>query len=159
MNRRHFVVLLATTAMSACAGTGGQTPAQIAQTAITDAQLIANALSNVLPNLQGVSPAIASQVTMYAQQAVAAAQSLVATMTQAAAQPIIQQIQTDVTAVAATVQPYLKPGSTAATILSDAQVLMPLLLLAVGLTMQAAAKAGANPDASRARLQALPTRG
>jgi len=156
ITRRTLAALLPAVALAACAG---QTTSQLAQTIVTDAGLVANALTNVLPNLQGVPPGVADKVASYAQQAVGAAQSLVATITQAQAQPVIQQIQTDVNAVAAAVQPYVKPGSTAAVILADIQVLMPVLLLAAGLALPAAARAGTNQDTSRARLEALPRRG
>ena len=156
MNRRNLIALLTTTALAACAG---QTAAQIAQTVVADAQLVANALSNVLPNLQGVPPDVSGAVAMYAQKATAAAQSLVTTMTQAAAQPIIQQIQTDANAVADQVRPYLKQGSQAAQIMADVQLLLPVLLLAVGLAAPSAATPGASPDTARARLAVLPTRG
>ena len=59
-------------------------------------------------------------------------------------------------AVAAAVQPYVKSGSNCrAVILADVQVLMPVLLLAAGLALPAAARAGTNQDTSRARLEAL----
>ena len=153
MNRRQLLSTVPFLALAACAG---QTAAQIAQTAVTDAGLVANALSNVLPNLQGVPPDVSSLVATDAQKAVALAQSLVSTMTQASAQPIIQQIQTDANAVAAAVQPYVKPGSTAATILADVQVLLPVLLLAVGLAAPAAATPGGDVAAARTRLAASP---
>ena len=107
ITRRTLAALLPAAALTACAG---QTTAQLAQTVVTDAGLVANALTNVLPNLQGVPPGVADKVASYAQQAVGAAQSLVATMTQAQAQPVIQQIQTDVKAVAAAVQPVRQAG-------------------------------------------------
>ena len=157
MNRRQLLSTVPFLALAACAGQ--QTATQVAQTAITDAGLVANALVSVLPNLQGVPPDVSSLVATDAQKAIALAQSLNSTMTQASAQPIIQQIQTDATAVAAAVQPYVPPGSPAAMILADVQVLLPVLLLAGGLAAPAApaiATPGRDVAAARARLAASP---
>ena len=153
MNRRQLLSTVPFLALAACAG---QTATQVAQTAITDAGLVANALVSVLPNLQGVPPDVSSLVATDAQKAVTMAQSLNSTMTQASAQPIIQQIQTDATAVAAAVQPYVPPGSPAAMILADVQILLPVLLLAVGLAAPAPAMPGSDVAAARTRLAASP---
>jgi hypothetical protein len=146
--------MLATTALAAC--TTGQTNNQIAQTVLNDAITIANSLLNVLPNLPNVPPTVAATVTMYAQQAIAAAQSLSTSLSQTQAQPIIQQIQSAVEAVASAVQPYLAANPTAAGIVTDIQLALPILLSAVGLITGASASPGST--AAMLRLRALPKR-
>jgi hypothetical protein len=146
--------MLATTALAAC--TAGQTSAQITQTVLSDAITIANSVLNMLPNLPNLPPNVVATVTTYGQQAIAAAQSLSASMTQTQAQPIIQQIQADVLAVASAVQPYLAGNTAASNLLTDIQLALPVLLAAVGLLTGAAASPGST--AAMARLRALPKR-
>jgi hypothetical protein len=154
ITRRTLAVLLGATALSACAG---QTAAQIGQQAATDAALIATGLENFLSMAQGVPPATAAKITVYAQDVQRLAASLSASMTASQAQPIVQQIAADVTAVAQAAAGLVPPGSQAAQILADVQLVMPLLQIVVGIVSPAAAAPG-KADAARARLQALPRR-
>jgi maltose-binding protein MalE len=152
ITRRTLAALLPGVALAAC--TTGQTNNQIAQTVLNDAVTIANSLLNVLPNLPNVPAAVAGSVAMYAQQAIAAAQSLSTSLTQTQAQPVIQQIQADVEAVASAVQPYLAGNAAASGIVTDIQLALPVLLSAVGLITGAAASPGST--AAMTRLRALP---
>lgn len=155
MNRRHLLSIIPALAVTACAG---QTAAQIGQTAALDAALIGTGLENFVSLSPNMPPGTLAKVTAYAQDVQKLATGLSASMTATQAQPVVQQIAADVTAVAQAVAGMVQPGSQAAGILADVQLVMPLLLLAVQITSPAAAVPG-KAEAARTRLQALPSRG
>ena len=154
MNRRHLLTTIPLLAVAACAN---QTPAQIAATAVTDAQLIATGLQNFAA-ASGTAPATAAKIAPYVADALKLAGTLSASMAATQAQPIVQQIAADVTDVAQASAGLVPAGSPAAQILADVQFVMPLLQIAVGLAAPAGAAAG-SADAARARLAALPKSG
>ena len=138
-------------ALAACAG---QTAAQITQTALNYASTIANGVASFITTAQGIPAATVATIITYAKDAANAAGSLSSSMTQTTAQPVVQQIGADVSNVAQAVQSYVQPNSTAANILADLQLAMPLLEAAVGIVTLAGAPL--NAAAAMTRLQALP---
>jgi hypothetical protein len=157
LTRRHL--LASTVLMVPVAGCAGLTAAQIASDAVTYGPDIANALLTVVGMVTTVPANVATDV----QTAETVASQIVAGMTQTAAAPLVTQIGNALTDAASALTsgptPIVKPGSTAATILADAQLAMPLLQIAVGLLTAGATLGGPTPAqrmTAAARLHALP---
>ena len=130
------------------------TPAQltIASTAVTIAQVVANALGVLVP----LGGTVASGLLTYAQDAINVAQSLNASMAVTAAQPLVTKINADVNAVLNAL-PTPPAGSQEAAIIADIRTTMPTLLAAVQpLTAGATLVPNAAVTSAVARLQALP---
>jgi hypothetical protein len=156
MNRR---TLLATTILApvvaVLAGCNGQTAAQIAQTVVTDVGNVANAALSVAPLLLGVPAPTLSEIETYASDISTLAGEITTAMAQTDGQPILSKINTYVTDLADDAKPYVAAGSTGATILSDIQTLMPVILAGVGILLAGSAS-DVDVSAARARLAALP---
>ena len=164
MNRRAFLstsgLVAAGLALAACSALQGKTPQQIATVVITDAQLVANGLGNALPAISGVPAAVEAALAAAAKDAAQAAGDLSNAMTQNVAQPLVQRISADVSLFAKDVASFSQ-NKTVQSILADVQVLMPVIVTAVGLFLPVGVKA-ASPleiEAARARLAALPRKG
>ena len=161
MNRRAFLsttgLAAAGVALAACSQLKGASPQQIATVVVTDAQLVANGLASVLPAVSGIPANIEQTLSTAAKDAAQAAGDLTTTMTQNVAQPLVQRISGDVSLFAKDLAGFVN-NPTVKSILTDIQVLMPIIVTAVGLFLPAGAKA-ASPlevEAARARLAALP---
>jgi hypothetical protein len=141
-------------ALAACQG---QTAQQIAQAVVTNIGNVANAALSVAPKLTGAPTNVVTTITTDAGYISTLASTITTAMTQAAGQPVLSQINTYVTDLVNAAKPYVPAGSTAATILSDIQTVMPTILAAVGILLLGATQASA-PDVAAAqdRLAALP---
>lgn len=156
--------LLRTTALAvpaailgACTSTG-TTAATIAQTVVTDAADVANGLATFAAD--AVSLPNAAAIEGYAKDAVTIANTLVTSMTQTVAQPIISQIASDVTAVSAAVAGNISLSTTAQGILNDVVLALNILLPLVGLLAPSTSTtSAASGDAASAigYLHTLPT--
>jgi hypothetical protein len=148
------VSVLALLAVSACAGESAQ---QIAQSVLTDTSTIASAFQAEMPAIEAIQGVPAADVTK-AQAALADLQTVTGTLntslTATAAQPIIERVVADVEAFNAAVLPFVG-GTPVASVLEAANVLMPVIEIAVGLSAPAGAAANAlTPDEARVVLQA-----
>lgn len=142
-------------ALAACAGLTAQ---QIGQAALNDVSNVANAMAITVTNLKTVGnipPTVLSTIGTDATNAATAARNLSASMTQTQAQPVIQQVQTDVNTFLTDLGAFAT-NPTVQQIVQDIQLVMPLILLAAGMAVPAAAAPSGSVDAARARLAALP---
>jgi hypothetical protein len=162
MNRRRFLtgtaIGTAGLALAACANLKGLTAQGIAQQVVADAELVANGLAAVVPNLAGVPAALVTVIENVAKDAVQAANDLSATMTATAAQPLVQRIEADVQVVVKDVAGFVS-NVKVSQIISDIETLLPLVMTAVGLVVPAALAKASSPEdiaAARARLAQLP---
>lgn len=127
--------LLAGTALALAACSTGLTAAQIAAQTVTDAKLLANGFSGVLAGLQtlhDIPAASATIVTSALSSALAIAQSISSSMTTAAAQPLVTQIETDFSAALSALSVVTLPTPISG-IIAAIQVVLPLVETAVGL--------------------------
>ncbi len=151
LNRRMMLKttgLMFAGAVAACSTTGSLTPTTVA----TDITLIADGLATTFANIQFTLPA--AVMTALADLKVEAA-AIVSAETTAAAQPIVQRVVTDVTAVATATLSLLPAGSSAITVIQAALALLPGLETAVQLftAAKSGVAAGIAPNAARAILK------
>lgn len=136
--------------VAACAG---KTAAQVGQTVVSDVQLIGNALSASLPALavvSGLSASAVSSIQAAIGQIGTIGQQIVAGMTVAQGQPLVQQIETDFGTVLGIVSGLPLPGGISQ-VIAAVQILLPVVEAAVGMAVAAGAPAGAMTPA-KARL-------
>src|SRR6185437_15270383 len=164
MLRRNFLTGTATVgaaglALAACSTFKNlTTPQAIVQQVLNDAGIIANGLANVVPAIQGVPANIVTVLTDAAKDAETAASDLSATMTSNVAQPLVARIEGDVQTFVKDLAAFAT-SPTVQSIMSDIQIVLPLLVTAVGLALPAGvAKVASVADvaAARARLAVLP---
>ena len=159
MNRRSFLTAVCgSAALAGCAGLKGVSTQQVAGVVLNDTQIIANGLASVVPALPNIPQNISITLTITAQDAAKTASDLSVNMTQVQAAPLVSKIDSYV-------QVFVKDLATIPTnkvvqgIMADVQILMPLVLTAVGLVLPVATSKAASPSqiaAARARLAALP---
>lgn len=148
-------ILLAACAALPLAACAGVTPAQLASDAVTDLGLIANGFTALLPEVSGItglsSGAVAS-IENFLSEAKTTASNVSATITQAAALPVVQQIETyfqealNLLGVVSLPAPF-------STVITALKVLLPVVEAAVGLTAPVgAAPGGMTPAQARAVL-------
>lgn len=119
--------------LAACVG---QDAATIGQQVVTDVRLIANGLAAELPaisTLTGVDAATLADINAKVAEALAAAQQVVAGMAQSAAQPLVQQIGSDVAAVLAALGGVTSIPTNVQQIIAAVEALLPVVMAAVGL--------------------------
>jgi hypothetical protein len=137
----------------------GQTPEQLAQTAVSDAELVASAFSKELPTIQaltGIPTATLTELENYVSEAASVGSAIISGISVAQAGPIISQIKTYIgeALAIATVPPVstlLPPGVLA--VLEAANSLLPGLLAAVGLLAAPPVPPAYDPDTARAILK------
>lgn len=154
MQRRHFLALAPSVALGGCL-TG---PDQAIATVANDAKLIASGLQGVLVqlgnlNVAGLTPAILATVGSAVTNLQAVADAIAGVATNAAAQPLVQKIETYVNTIvsALAVLPLPPPISTA---LQAAAILLPIIEAAVGMVLPASTARAAKglaltPDQAR----------
>ena len=150
--RNAVVVAPVLALLTGCAWLKGKTAQQITQAVLSDIALVASGLVNVLPQLSaivGVPPSVAAIIA----DIKAVSGQLSANMTTTQAQPLVARIASDVqTLVQALIGIPLPPAVSSA--LKAVQVLMPVIMVAVGLfAPSAAAPGGMTPDQARAVLR------
>lgn len=149
------VVLSAPSLFLASCATSNVNNAQVAQAA-RDVAAIAGALEAELPALQqaGVPADTVAKVSTYVADLQTVSSALSTATTQAAAQPLVQRVESDVNAVLAAVNGLAIPGTPGA-VLRAAAALLPVIEAAVNLVVApAAAPATMTPDAARTVLNA-----
>jgi hypothetical protein len=153
---RGFTALSAASlVLAAC----GQTPEQLAQTAVSDAELVASAFSKELPTIQALTDIPAATLTElenYVSEAASVGSAIVSGISVAQAGPIISQIKTYIgealaIATAPPVSTLLPPGVLA--VLEAANSLLPGLLAAVGLLAAPPVPPTYDPGTARAILE------
>jgi hypothetical protein len=153
ISRRSILAVTPLAALAACAG---QSADQTIATVAADANTIAGGLQGVLAqlgplNVPGLTPSVISTVGVAVSQIQTVAASISGVTSAAAAQPLVQKIETYLNTIVAALAglPLPPPVSTA---LQAAAILLPIIEVAVGLVVQQAAKAapGAiSPDEAR----------
>jgi hypothetical protein len=138
--------------LAACAG---KTVDQSIATVVTDVSTIANGLQGTLTQLgalgvAGLTPAIVSTVGNYVADLQQVATQVSGATTTAAAQPLVQKVETYVNTIVSTLAliPLPPPISTA---LQAAAILLPVIEVAVGLLVPPTngASPGMTPDQAR----------
>lgn len=137
MYRRLFLVLASTSALAACANTSTNTNTTVSNLA-NDIALIAGGLQGVLPSIAAIHGLSASGLAKV-NQAVADLQVLAreigAVVDTTAAQSIVRQVETDVNAIITVVAALPSIPESVSLALQSASVLLPIIELAVGITV------------------------
>jgi hypothetical protein len=155
--RGSSALLAASLVLAACAG---QTAQQLAQTAVSDAELVASAFSKELPTIQaltGIPTTTLTELENYVSEAASVGSAIVSGISVAQAGPIVSQIKTYIgealaIATAPPVNALLPPG--VLEVLEAANSLLPGLLAAVGLLAAAPVASKYAPGQARTILQA-----
>jgi hypothetical protein len=144
-SRRIFLsrALLGSTALVAVSACTNLTPAQIAQQALTDTQLLASGVAKIIPQLStipGITAAVQASATSIINKIDSAAGTLSATITNETAQPIEAQIEGYFDSLVTIMDTFgtLLPADINS-ILVAAEVLLPFILQTVGLPAPASA--------------------
>jgi hypothetical protein len=156
ISRRSLVASTPLAALAMLGACAGKSADQTIATVAADANTIAGGLKGVLAqlgplNVPGLTPSVISTVGVAVSEIQTVAASLSGVTSAAAAQPLVQKIETYLNTIVAALAglPLPPPISTA---LQAAAILLPIIEAAVGLVVQQAAKAapGAiSPDQAR----------
>lgn len=151
-SRRLFAALLFAPALAMFACSTTSVTAALKQAA-SDANIIATAISNALPQLatvQGIPPDSLTKAASFVVDIQRAAAAISAASTAADAQPSVQQLEAGFNALVGVLATLPLPPQVA-TVIQAANVLLPVIEIAVG--MAVTPKAGAmSPDQARAVL-------
>lgn len=164
MNRRDLIRGMMAVPAIAVLGAAGCTTAQttVAQTVVNDVDMTAKAFETVLPNfakIAGINAATVATIYGWIGNITTVARQIVAGMSQSAAQPLVQQIESDVNNIVGVLSTLPLPP-TIMTVVDAAAVLLPVIEAAVGLVTPASmqmrtAHAGMTPDEARAALTSI----
>lgn len=157
-SRRSILIgaagLPAALALESCAGQ--QTVPAVLQQAAQDVALLGNGLSTVVPKLSSlVDAGTVAKAQSWLGTITGAAAQLAQLPTTAAAQPIVQQVESAVNAILGVAAPLLAAVPTVGPILTAAAALLPSIESAVGLAVAMIPQAGGmSPDEARLVLAA-----
>jgi hypothetical protein len=134
------------------------TATNIAQDVVNEVGDFSNGVLTLATEIQGVPAATLTEIQTDAGEIKSLSSDISTTMTQQLGLPVVQQIGNYFTVVANDVKQYIQPNSTLATILSDLEIVLPLIEAGVGLLgKQAATPVSADSQAAaKARLAQLP---
>lgn len=151
-------------AASGCSLFMGKSPAQGIAQVVSDLQLIAQSFTAALPSfakIVGINSNTLSQIQNWISQIVAAAQGVASAANGSAAQPFVQQVETDLNAIVGALAGLPLPPPIG-TVLAAAGVLLPVIEAAVGLVLPPSSPARSlaamrpmTPDQARAALRSI----
>lgn len=152
MFRREFLTMTASVPLiGILASCAGKSPSSTLAQVITDVGTIAAGLAGVLPSLAkvtGISQETINNINVWIADLQKAGTAIVSATTVAAAQPIVQQVETDVNAIVAALSGLPLPSAIETVVLA-ASILLPVIETAVGLALP--------PSAPTARMAASST--
>lgn len=141
-----------------CSGQANQTAQTVTQQVVSDVNTVAKALNDALPYMQsllGSSSAAAVAVAQKVAAIVTAAGQVTITTLQNAANPIVQQMQSDYNSVVTALKGFSLP-SVLQEVVTDAGILLPFIEGAVGAFVSGAKRySAADVAGARARLAAF----
>lgn len=150
--------------VGAFAGCSAVSPAQDISQAVSDLQLIAQSFTAALPafsRIVGINSQSLSQIQSWIANITAAASGIASAANAAAAQPFVQQVESDLNAIVGALSGLPLPAPIS-TVLAAAGVLLPVVEAAVGLALppssparSLAARRPMTPDQARAALRSI----
>ncbi|MGH2638620.1 MAG: hypothetical protein ACRDF4_04980 [Rhabdochlamydiaceae bacterium] len=119
-------------------GCAGKTATQVTETVVSDAAVVSNAVATIFSDLSNTLPAdIVASARSLALSVAKAASDLKTTLTLNAAQPVVNQFEAAASTFLLDLAPFTKSNSNLSAIVSDINIILPVIVAAVQLVAAA----------------------